>query len=562
VLISAKLFHSFKFQITCLVTGLVMAASVCVGGIAMLITEAEMRDVLARQEASLVASMANQLDTDLEDKQQLLLTIAEEARSRQVAASHIQQLLEGHTTLRDEFFNVTAFDANGKLIANLNNRALAKLNISERPYFQQTMSTREGVISAPFKSMISGKPVVAVTQPIVDESGKIIVVLVGAIDLLRPSLASLQMPHDSQGYLFIVDDEGWVIHHPDRSRILQKDAIDAGFVEAIKSGNVQGSRDDLFDDGIPALLTFAHLRHANWTIASSYPIRSAFAPMLAVRARVFGAIGGFVALAAIFAWLLIAALLKPLRKLHDDVQRFAGGDMNAEVFNVKRRDEFGVLSRAIYTLQRHREQAEQALYAQANTDVLTSLNNRRMFEKFLPTAIARAQRGRSIVAVAFLDVDKFKAINDTYGHAVGDAVLVEFAKRISSAVRITDTVARLAGDEFVIVYEQLKSAEEARTLGEKILAAIASPFMVSGLALSVTSSVGIAVTSDAIDADALMAAADDALYGVKAAGRNGFAVNYLGWRGAPATVHGVHKHGQAKVSQRHVPRLRNLVKDI
>lgn len=543
---SFKLVYSFKFQVTCLVTGMVLVASICVGGVSLLIAEVEMRDVLGQQETSLVSSIAGQIDTDLQDKRQLLEAIADEARAHKLTTAQFQALFEEHSNLREEFFNVTAFDGEGELIANLNNRVLAKLNIRERTYFQETMRGREGVISTPFKSLLSGRPVVVVTQPVTNDVGKTVAVIVAAIDLQRPSfIGHIQTAHGAQGYVFIVDDEGWVLSHPDPSLILQRDAIEPDLAEAIRKP-VQGSRDDLTDNGVPVLLTHAHLHHANWTIASSYPIKSAFAPMLAVRSRVFAAVAMFVGLAAIFGWLLIAVLLRPLKRLHDEVVRFGGGNTDAEIFNVSRRDEFGVLSRAIYTLQRHRERAEQALYMQANTDVLTAVHNRRMFEKFLPAALARSARSGSVIAVAFLDIDKFKVINDVHGHAAGDAVLIEFARRISAAVRTSDTVARLAGDEFVIVFEQLKSLEEARTLGQKLMAAISAPFHVANCELGVTSSIGIAVTTSVTDAEAMLAAADDALYAVKAAGRHGYAINSLMPGVGLGLVYGVYKHGPSK----------------
>ena len=162
---------------------------------------------------------------------------------------------------------------------------------------------------------------------------------------------------------------------------------------------------------------------------------------------------------------------------------------------------------------------ERQLHALAHSDHLTGLPNRRSYEERLAQAVARSRRGATPLALAYLDVDHFKQINDTLGHAVGDAVLREFARRLSSTVRSTDTVARLAGDEFVIVLEQVGSPLECRRIGDKLLDAIRVPFEIDGRKLDVTSSLGFAWCARP-DLALLAHTADDALYQSKRAGRN------------------------------------------
>ncbi len=123
---------------------------------------------------------------------------------------------------------------------------------------------------------------------------------------------------------------------------------------------------------------------------------------------------------------------------------------------------------------------ERQLGVLARNDPLTGLANRYAFNEKLAEALARAQRTHDVLALLFLDVDRFKAINDQFGHATGDAVLKEVAARLVTAVRATDTVARLAGDEFVVVLESLRSAAEAKPVVQKVLAQFAEPFLVEG----------------------------------------------------------------------------------
>jgi len=162
---------------------------------------------------------------------------------------------------------------------------------------------------------------------------------------------------------------------------------------------------------------------------------------------------------------------------------------------------------------------ERQLHALAHSDHLTGLPNRRSYEERLAQAIARCRRSATPLALAYLDVDNFKQINDSLGHAVGDAVLREFGRRLNAAVRVTDTVARLAGDEFVIVLEQVGSPLECRRIGDKLLEAMQEPFDIQGKQLPVTASIGFAWSAHP-EQPALTHGADEALYASKRAGRN------------------------------------------
>jgi diguanylate cyclase (GGDEF)-like protein/PAS domain S-box-containing protein len=170
---------------------------------------------------------------------------------------------------------------------------------------------------------------------------------------------------------------------------------------------------------------------------------------------------------------------------------------------------------------------ERQLHALAHSDHLTGLPNRRSYEERLEEAVARARRGATPLALAFLDLDNFKQINDGLGRAVGDAVLREFAQRLAATVRSIDTVARLAGDEFVVVLEQVGSPLECERIAAKLHDAIRSPFALDGRSLHVTSSIGIA-WSPHPDPSALAHVADEALYRSKHAGRDTASVFVVG----------------------------------
>jgi len=168
-----------------------------------------------------------------------------------------------------------------------------------------------------------------------------------------------------------------------------------------------------------------------------------------------------------------------------------------------------------------RAQDQQKLSYLARYDPLTGLINRFLFSDRLENAIARARRDESLVALMFLDLDDFKAVNDHYGHATGDALLKQVAKRITASVRETDSVGRLGGDEFTVILETGTRLEDAGQVASKILEAVSEPYIVGNRELRVTASIGIAMYPlDGDSSQALLRDADIAMYSAKAAGAN------------------------------------------
>ena len=155
----------------------------------------------------------------------------------------------------------------------------------------------------------------------------------------------------------------------------------------------------------------------------------------------------------------------------------------------------------------------------ANHDVLTSLPNRLLFNDRLSQAIAHAHRHQTQLAVLFVDVDNFKRINDSMGHAVGDQLLQSVAQRLVSCLRSSDTVSRLGGDEFVVLLSELSQATDAAASAEKILTSLGQPYCIDGHDLHVDASIGIATyPADAADAISLLTRADTAMYSAKGSG--------------------------------------------
>ena len=167
-----------------------------------------------------------------------------------------------------------------------------------------------------------------------------------------------------------------------------------------------------------------------------------------------------------------------------------------------------------------RARSQQALHL-AHHDALTALPNRMLLDDRLTRAMAAARRYRHRLAVLFLDLDRFKHVNDSRGHAAGDMVLQSVARRLVACVRDSDTVSRQGGDEFVVLLPEIANADDAAASAKKIVAAIAVPHTVASHQLDVTATIGISIyPDDGPDAETLVRRADTAMYCAKNRGRN------------------------------------------
>ncbi len=179
--------------------------------------------------------------------------------------------------------------------------------------------------------------------------------------------------------------------------------------------------------------------------------------------------------------------------------------------------QYVALSTDITQLKQYQRKLERI----AHYDVLTNVPNRVLLSDLLSKAIMQCQRRNKILAVAFLDIDGFKSINDSHGHNIGDELLIAFSKRIKDALREGDTLARIGGDEFIVVMSDLEKPDNSKLVLERLLKTTINPFVLTEAEVRVSTSIGVAFyPQDGLDADQLIRHSDRAMYDAKRAGKN------------------------------------------
>lgn len=219
-------------------------------------------------------------------------------------------------------------------------------------------------------------------------------------------------------------------------------------------------------------------------------------------------------------FLLRKMVSMPLKQLLEGIEIITKGDYSHKI-KIDSNDELGVISKEFNKMAQKISKRESQLNKLAHFDTLTNIPNRAMFVKSLENALNRAKRNKTKLAVFFLDLDQFKVINDTLGHDIGDKLLIKVSKNLLGIIRQNDMLARIGGDEFNILIEDLDSAITAQEIAKKIIINMELPLVVNNHQINITSSIGISIyPDDGEDGVTLLKNADLAMYNAKESGRN------------------------------------------
>ncbi|MEM5278250.1 diguanylate cyclase [Cupriavidus taiwanensis] len=632
--------------------------------IALYDAHSDLHDALEGQQDSVVKLTANQLDTAMNDRIQLLshqagqlgglLAQAHGAAARQRAL----QALSAAIPVPAAFNALLVADQHGNVLSDLGDGA----EVSDRAYFREAARTLAPVVSPPIRSRASGQMGVLVAVPVLSPQRGFLGLVGGWLDLSSANFL-VDILHNrlgTTGYYCLVSAgrEPVYVRHPDPAQARQP---------------ARPVADTCGEDDSPAPLEFLTparpviarylMSSTGWELVALLPAREAYAPLRQMQQRFLGMAGVAMAGVALLIWLAVRRQLAPLSRLHRVVLASAN-DLSAfeRLPTRQQRDEIGDLTRAFIKLMRdvrERRQAldrserrlravtdtlpsllafvdtearyvfnnlayervfglkpeqlrgrpmrevlgearfarvrpflERALAGSAvtfetedegsdyhcmetslrpewsadgsevvgvhvhvqditqrkletrrlarmsRTDHLTQLLNRSAFEGQLHAAMARSRDEGTLMALLYLDMDRFKAVNDIHGHAAGDLLLQDFAQRVRDCVRDSDTVARLGGDEFAVVLEDLPQPAAARRVAQAILQAMDVPFSFEGVRADVDVSIGVALYRGGPAQDhELMRLADVLLYRAKGAGRGRYEIGPPELADAPGPQH-------------------------
>jgi len=375
------------------------------------------------------------------------------------------------------------------------------------------------------RAAASGHSVLPMAVPLRDAAGRVSAVLLGTADLSADGL----LDHLQRGR---VGQDGGILVVSPRDRIFVA-STDVGMSltptppEGVNPlhdramAGYRGSGTTRNARGIEEISAIASVPTSGWFVVARLPVAQALAPVGRMQTFILQQRAPAVAAVLVVIGLIMAWLLRPLLRAADQADRMTRGELALAPLRVVRNDEIGHLTQAFNRLLAKLQDNQEALARLAHHDTLTGLPNRKLLDDRLLQALARARRHSHRVAVLYLDLDGFKMLNDTLGHEAGDQALREIARRLQALVRQTDTVARIGGDEFVLLAADIEGAadQNALALARRCVEAIARPLQLARSPIVIGASVGIALGSGNETPQDLLSTADKAMYRAKQNGR-------------------------------------------
>jgi diguanylate cyclase (GGDEF)-like protein len=486
----------------------------------------DLTELASAQLVTLSNYVAQDIDRDVVERRELLKRVAEKFP---LPLLHNPQQLQRWL---GEYHDVNQLFSFGMFVINPSGIALADypvlpdrvgMSFADRDYFQQALRG-EFAIGRPVTGRVSNVPVLPMAMPLRDSKGKVHAVLVGISALQSPNFMKALYATRigaTGGLLLISPRDQLFVGSSDASMILTPtphEGVNKLHDRAMKGFRGFGMTVNARD--VEELAAFTSVPSSGWFVVARLPTSEAFSPVTRLR--------GFVIKNTLFLlpfFLLVTIfgmryMLRPLMNAARQADKMTRGEIPFEPLQVVRDDEVGYLTTAFNRVLSKLLASRTELQHIAHHDPLTGLPNRQLLADRMKQALARAQRSRGKVAVLFLDLDGFKPINDELGHEAGDAALREVTSRLSAVVRSEDTLARVGGDEFVILLSDLSdSAKDAAELvANKCLAAFQQPFVIHGQSNVLGTSIG----DGECTADKLLIAADQAMYRAKQTGRGKF----------------------------------------
>jgi diguanylate cyclase (GGDEF)-like protein len=385
--------------------------------------------------------------------------------------------------------------------------------IAPAPLLAQTIKTQQPGVSGLFFGPVAKSLILTVSVPVIRD-GVVVYTLNATISPSRIEqiLIEQKLPLSWRGT--VVDSTAKVIARSrDHLTFFGKEVGETTRARLGTAGSDGGSYVSRNLEGIEVLSTTYRSALTNWTVVLAVPLADLNTPLLQTTEQLIWATLVSLAFGLLLAWLIGGRIAKTITTVSEAAVRLSRGE-KVSIPPVFTRE--GMAMRQV--LIDASELADQSRHA-ASHDALTGMPNRVLFEFFVTQQLARCERQHSALAVLFVDLDGFKAVNDNFGHAVGDQLLIAVAQRMQLALRGSDLAARLGGDEFALALTDAEP-ESARVFSQRLIETISQAYLLDGIEARISASVGVACyPHTAADCASLLLAADKAMYRAKAQGK-------------------------------------------
>lgn len=526
----------FRLNLSSIITRLTLFGIVVVvcGTIARIIVlgdflRKDVTELTSAQLRTLANYVAYEVDENIIQRREFLERLAETLPPALLGdPRRLGQWLGEHHEVNPLFtFGLSMLDTSGNVLAGypvLSDRIVE--SFVDRDYFQLALKG-EFAIGRPVMGRFSKVPELPMAIPLRDRAGKVSAVLVGVTAFDDPNFDSLHKEHVGTvgGLMLVSPRDKLIVAATDASMVFKQTPHEGEhpMYDKIMSG-FQGSGITINTRNFEELVGVASVPSSGWIVMATLPTSEALVPITRLQHFMLRNMAGATVVILLFFVVGLRYLLRPLKNAAQHADRMTRGEIPFEPLQVVRNDEVGHLTTAFNRVLSKLLESRSELQHIAHHDPLTGLPNRQLLADRMGQALARAQRSEGWVAVLFLDLDGFKPINDKFGHEAGDAALREVADRLRDVVRLEDTLARVGGDEFVILLSDLNThaKDAAELVANKCLLVFQQPFVIRDHTCKLGTSIGIAIGNSECVAEKLLIAADQAMYRAKEMGRGKF----------------------------------------
>ena len=471
----------------------------------------------------------------LSDAKKLLKGLSTRIQSRPTRENGCDPIFEEFRTLFPQFSNLSQSTPDGYIVcSSMPQPGNAKTFVGDAEWFKQVYKQEKFIVGPAYKGPVTGRMVVVLAYPIVNEEGKMTGALQLPIDLVNYELipGASKLPETISVSIF--DSSGVIIARSQApEKFIGKNLRGLESVEQAITMK-DGTAKSVSSEGVERIFGFRPISGTDWIIVAGIATSEALKGSRATAKNnaILGTVG--LGLALGIAFFISKQISKPITGLHDTAARIALGEYERRAYAHGPKElldvatQFNAMLDAIDQARKTQAAREGEIYRLAFYDVLTGLPNRRLLVQEIDALCKTFSDADRIGAILYIDLDHFKDINDAYGHQAGDRFLKAVAHRLSSLLGKDDMVARIGGDEFVYVAASLASNQEdaataALKLGSRIQQKLEQPFNDEGYRTTSSASVGITLFPKIGDtSEILLHEADIAMYQVKEGGRNHF----------------------------------------